>query len=305
VVARGPLVTPWLFQNADVLADVLGIEIQLDEPEHAVGSFSLDLLGRDLDHEVPLIVENQIETTDHGHLGQLVTYAAGTDAGTIVWVARQVRDEHRQALDWLNQRTNEDIRFFGIAIRAVRIGNSPPAPFLEVIAKPNDWQKQVRAATAKQQGARAEAYFAFWSSVADELHVKAPHMIRADQRIGESNYLSLPGPIKGTTIYAVFGSGHIRAELYISPGTADRNREILRFYEAGHRDRFAALFTERVEFEDNPDKIVCKVLYRKPVTPSVIDRPEDHDETRRWFVDHVIGLRTLLDEIGPPPASSG
>ena len=97
--------TPWLLENADVLEAVLGIELQIDEPEHAVGSFSLDLLGRDLTHDATLIVENQIEATDHSHLGQLVTYAAGTDAHTVVWVAKAFREEHRQALDWLNSQT--------------------------------------------------------------------------------------------------------------------------------------------------------------------------------------------------------
>ena len=91
--------TPWLLDNADILGDTLGLEIQLEEAEHSVGNFSLDLIGRDLTHEARLIVENQVEQSDHGHLGQLLTYTAGTDAATIVWVARGFRDEHRVALD--------------------------------------------------------------------------------------------------------------------------------------------------------------------------------------------------------------
>jgi hypothetical protein len=295
--------TPWLLQNADVLEDVLGIELQLDEPEHAVGSFSLDLLGKDLTHDAVLIVENQIEATDHGHLGQLVTYAAGTEAGTIVWVAKEFREEHRQALDWLNRQTLDDIRFFGIAIRAVRIGDSPAAPFLEVVAKPNDWQKQVRAAASRQSGERAEAFRAFWTQTAEELRARAPHTIRADQRIGESNYLSLPSPIKGTIIYAVFGSGHLRVELYISAGSAELNREILGFFEP-HRARFQAGFTEPVEFEDSPGKQVCKICFHRPGEPGVIDRPEEHDDARLWFIDHVIGLRAALDDIGDPTTAA-
>ncbi len=295
--------TPWLLQNADVLEDVLGIDLELDEPEHAVGSFSLDLLGKDLTHEAVLIVENQIEATDHGHLGQLVTYAAGTEAGTIVWVAKEFREEHRQALDWLNRQTHDDIRFFGIAIRAVRIGSSPAAPFLEVVAKPNDWQKQVRAAASRQSGERAEAFHAFWTQTAKELRARASYTIRADQRIGESNYLSLPSPIKGTIIYAVFGSGHLRVELYISAGSAELNREILGFF-APHRERFQANFAEPVEFEDKSDKQVCKICYRRPGESGVIDRPEEHDAARIWFIDHVIGLRAALDEIGDPTVAA-
>ena len=217
--------TPWLLANADVLEDVLGIELQIDEPEHAVGSFSLDLLGRDLTHDATLIVENQIEATDHNHLGQLVTYAAGTDAHTIVWVAKSFREEHRQALDWLNTQTLDDVRFFGVAVRAVRISASPPAPFLEVVVKPNYWQKKVRVASSKQLGERAQAFNDFWEKTVDELRAKAANVVRMDQRIGESNYLSLPSPVKSSPIYAVFGSGHLRVELYISAGDAERIAE--------------------------------------------------------------------------------
>jgi hypothetical protein len=97
----------WLLDNGDYLAEVLGIELELDHQEEPVGDFSLDLIGRDLTHGAVLMVENQLETTDHTHLGQVVLYAAGTGAGTIVWVAKQFRAEHRQALNWLNESTGE------------------------------------------------------------------------------------------------------------------------------------------------------------------------------------------------------
>lgn len=94
--------TPWLLAHADDLGAVLGIDIELTANEHPIGSFALDLIGRDLTNDCVLIVENQLTATDHGHLGQIVTYAAGADAGTVVWMATAFREEHRQALDWLN-----------------------------------------------------------------------------------------------------------------------------------------------------------------------------------------------------------
>ena len=99
--------TPWLLENADVLSDALGIDLELSAAEHPVGGFNLDLVGRDLTNNCVLIVENQLSTTDHGHLGQLVTYAAGTDARTIVWISPSFREEHRQALDFLNDMGGE------------------------------------------------------------------------------------------------------------------------------------------------------------------------------------------------------
>jgi hypothetical protein len=139
--------TPWLLANADRLADALGIDLELEAAEHAVGGYSLDLVGRDITNDAVLIVENQLAGTDHSHLGQVLTYAAGTGAATIIWIATSFREEHRQALDWLNENTGEETHFFGIELQVVRIGESAHAPLFNVVVQPNDWQKQVRATT--------------------------------------------------------------------------------------------------------------------------------------------------------------
>jgi hypothetical protein len=110
----------WLLDNADILSDVLGIDVELERPEERVGDFWLDLIGQDHTNGTVLIVENQLEATDHSHLGQTVLYAAGTGAKTVVWIAREFRAEHRQALSWLNETTTDDVRFFGVAPRPRR-----------------------------------------------------------------------------------------------------------------------------------------------------------------------------------------
>ncbi|MGH3563520.1 MAG: hypothetical protein ACRDTN_17470 [Mycobacterium sp.] len=109
--------TPWLLQNVDVLSDLLGMDLVLDVAEQPVGEFSLDLMGRDLSNGSVVIVENQLEQSDHGHLGQILTYAAGTDPTTIVWINTGFRAEHRAALDWLNEHTDPRTRFFGVETR--------------------------------------------------------------------------------------------------------------------------------------------------------------------------------------------
>lgn len=113
--------TPWLLENVDVLSDLLGMELVLDVAEHPVGGFSLDLLGRDETTGRVVIVENQLDVSDHTHLGQILTYAAGTNPATIVWITTGFRPEHRAALDWLNERTDEETRFFGVEIEVVQI----------------------------------------------------------------------------------------------------------------------------------------------------------------------------------------
>jgi hypothetical protein len=139
--------TPWLAQNLDRLSDALGVLLTLEAVEHSVGPFSLDILATTPDDR-KVIIENQLEPSDHGHLGQCLTYAAGVGASVVVWVLPRLHAEHRAALDWLNEHTDEGIQFFGVEVSAVRIGDSLPAPIFAVEARPNDWQKMARAGTS-------------------------------------------------------------------------------------------------------------------------------------------------------------
>ena len=157
--------TPWLLANSDALGEALDMDLEITTAEHPVGGFSLDLIATDRRSNERVIIENQIEATDHAHLGQLLTYAGGTDPANIVWIAAEFREEHRAALDWLNQRTDSDTRFFGVELSAVRIGDSLPAPLFQVVAKPNDWGKSIRTQTRSQEGAASERnllYATFW-----------------------------------------------------------------------------------------------------------------------------------------------
>ena len=140
--------TPWLAQenNLKILGDALGIELELEAQEKNVGPFRADILCRSLDDDSLVLIENQLEKTDHTHLGQLLTYAAGLQSVTSVWIAATFTEEHRAALDWLNQVTHESVRFFGLEIELWQIDESVPAPKFNVVSKPNDWSRQVSQA---------------------------------------------------------------------------------------------------------------------------------------------------------------
>ena len=139
--------TPWLAKedNISLLGDAIGLELEVESQEKNVGPFRADILARDLTINHYVLIENQLEQTNHNHLGQIMTYAAGLDAFSIIWIAKSFTEEHRAALDWLNRITEENINFFGIEIEVIQIGDSLPAPQFKVVAKPNDWSKSVRS----------------------------------------------------------------------------------------------------------------------------------------------------------------
>jgi hypothetical protein len=142
--------TPWLAQeeNLKLLGEAIGIELELESQEKDVGPFRADILCKDTATDDWVLIENQLERTDHAHLGQLMTYAAGLDAVTIVWIAERFTEEHRAALDWLNERTDEKIHLFGLEIELWRIGDSPIAPKFNIISQPNEWSRTVQQAAA-------------------------------------------------------------------------------------------------------------------------------------------------------------
>ena len=138
--------TPWLAkeENIEILSDAIGIDISVDETESPVGSFSLDMLASEVGTDRKIIIENQLEDTNHDHLGKLITYASGKSADIIIWLVKHAREEHKAAIEWLNNHTDDEIGFFLCEIKLYKIGNSDPAVKFEVVEKPNGWQKVVK-----------------------------------------------------------------------------------------------------------------------------------------------------------------
>jgi len=142
--------TPWLAQeeNLRLVGETIGIDLELESQEKAVGPFRADILCKDTATDQWVLIENQLERTDHLHLGQLITYAAGLQAINIVWVAQRFTEEHRAALDWLNEQTDDHINFFGLEIELWQIGDSQIAPKFNVVSQPNEWTRTVHKSVA-------------------------------------------------------------------------------------------------------------------------------------------------------------
>jgi hypothetical protein len=290
--------TPWLLANADHLAEVLGIEIELHRNEEPVGGYSLDLIGRDLTNDAVLMVENQLAATDHSHLGQVLTYAAGTAASTVVWVATRFREEHRQALDWLNVNTGQNIHFFGIELEVVQIGDSTPAPLLSVVVQPNEWQKEVRArAQSTSVTGKAALYTDFWTSALARIRDAHPDWTTATKGPAQ-NWMWLRPPLAGVAHSIAFGQGgRLRTELYIDSGDGDRNDKIFDHLLA-HRDPFEAAFGRPVEWDRIEGRRASRVA---DYTPGDVSEVSRHEEFIAWIIDSGERLRRAVATVPAPP----
>ena len=159
--------SPWLSKpdNIRKLGDKIGIDITVDGTEVPVGSkYWIDIYGHETDNdENRIIIENQLEDTNHDHLGKVITYASGKDARTMIWVVKRAQDEHRQAVDWLNAHTDSDLNFFLVEVKAYKIGDSKAAPLFNVVCKPNDWGRAQRTASSNITPGK-KLHLEYWQS---------------------------------------------------------------------------------------------------------------------------------------------
>jgi hypothetical protein len=164
--------TTWLSENLDFLGDALGFELALVEREATAGAFSCDILAED-EAGNAIIIENQLERTDHDHLGKLVTYLSNLDAKTAVWITSDPRPEHEQAIHWLNEVVPADIGFFLVKLQAYRIGSSPLAPLLSVVAGPN-LAASIAGSQKKELAERHLVRKEFWSELLEHANQITP-----------------------------------------------------------------------------------------------------------------------------------
>ena len=143
--------TPWLAANIGRLSKAVGIDIDIEETESAVGDFNVDIFAVDADTGRKIVIENQLEATDHDHLGKLITYASGKAADLVIWIVKKAREEHRAAIEWLNSHTTDDIGFILCEVKLYHIGNSDIAPAFVVIEQPNDWARGMKQAKSDGQ----------------------------------------------------------------------------------------------------------------------------------------------------------
>ena len=279
--------TPWLSEQLGLLGDTIGLELEFEAREKWVGPFRADILCKDTASHSWVLIENQFGKTDHSHLGQLLTYAAGLEAVTIIWIAERFTDEHRAALDWLNRTTAEGINFFGLELELWQIGTSAPAPKFNIVSQPNDWAKTVAAVTTSGTlGETDQLKLEYWTAFRDFAALERPswkppkaqaqHWM--DFSIGRSRFW-IGGRINTQKKVLTFG-------LY-----NDLEKAFFRELHA-QKDEIEQAFGSPMEWNENPSKRQSQVEYRLE-NADVRDR-NDWGRQHAWFLKQYDQFKTIF-----------
>ena len=286
--------TPWLASddNIELLADALGLdEINVEETESAVGSFSVDIFASEAGTGRKIIIENQLEDTNHDHLGKLITYAAGKSAEVIIWIVKRAREEHRAAVEWLNNHTDDNIGFFLCEIKLYKIGSSEPAVKFEVIEQPNDWSKAVKKDDALSEAAqqRYARRYNYWTAFNDYAFQNSNFSENFNRRkpsghhwmnfsIGSSAYHISVSQIRKR-------SSELSAELYIY----DDKDLFNHLFQ--NKDAIEAEAGLKFDWRELPDKKASRIIIFKPAD---LDDEEQWPEQFDWLIDTMLKMKAAF-----------
>ena len=281
--------TPWLEKNIIALGEALGLELDAVRREANVGGFSLDLLAKDVSSGRDVIIENQITATDHDHLGKLLTYSAGFDASIIIWIAESLREEHRQALEWLNQKTDADTAFFGVVIEVIQIDDSLPAYNFKPVVFPNEWQKS-RRGNKPVISERMEAYRSFMQKLIDELREK--HKFTGARVAQPQSWYLYSSGFNGINYGSSFAQGkRVRAEVYIDQGDREKNKKLFDWLKE-QQDLIETEFREALEWERLDEKRTSRIaIYR---SGTIDDDEKELASVHEWLIGRLLKFKKVF-----------
>ena len=260
--------TPWVAENVDLLADAVGLDITVDETESSVGDFNVDIYASETGTDRKIIIENQLEDTDHDHLGKLITYASGKGADVVIWVVKHAREEHKAAVEWLNNHTDDKIGFFLCEIKLFQIGDSQIAPAFTVVERPNDWTKEIRktASANSTQQQRLEYWQAF-----------------NDYAFTDANFSRIFNKRKPTTDHWMdFSIGSSACHIAVSQ-IQKRKAVDVELYINDDKELFKSLFAHKDEIEKNMEmELEWKELPERKASRILIEKTVDLDDRATW-----------------------
>ena len=283
----------WVAENLGRLGEALGLELELLKLEAEVGPFSLDILARVADTQDFVIIENQIEATDHRHLGQILTYASGYDAKHIVWISPKFQEEHRAALDWLNVNTVATRNFFGIQLEVLRIDDSKPAVNFRAVVLPNQWQK-----TAAQFARGTE-------TAADQEQLNAVYAALYELAKRSGEFTRLKSPPRRYTVYDLefahqsaisyaieFSRNTVRAAVVLRHGDPNVNVRLFNLLKEREQSIQSGVHGE-ITWDFRAERKIQALRINRE-----IDRPNLANEIEtvaKWVAERLIELHRVLD----------
>lgn len=281
--------TPWLAKNLEKLGESVGMDLEITEEEASVGDFSLDILAKDLSTGHIVVIENQFGYTDHDHLGKLLTYAAGFDASIVIWISENVRDEHRQTIEWLNQRTDIDTLFFAIEIEVLKIDDSKPAYNFKPVVFPNEWRKSKRQGSNEGLSKKSESYRSYFQVLIDELRTK--HSFTKAKIAQPQNWYVFPTGISGISYGTSFAQGEkVRVELYLDLKEKEDNKKLFDWL-SDKKQQINNEFGESLSWERMDHRIASRVaIYRK----GSIENTESLTEIQEWAIQELLKFRKVF-----------
>ena len=277
--------TPWLAQeeNIELLSETLGLDLEVEAQEKQVGPFRADILCKDRQSEAFVLIENQLEKTDHKHLGQLITYASGLKTAYIVWIATKFHEEHRAALDWLNTISDEEFKFFGLEVELWSIGDSEYAPKFNIVCKPNEWSRNTREGLKKVEDGMSDIKLLqrrFWQNFSE--HVESVYSIQP-QKARAQHWLNITVGKTGVKIACNINTlnNTVGVELYMHQENA---KEIYYALEP-HRDKIETELGFKVQWQALETKQASRiVIYRDN---SILSDESTWPELSHWLGEKV------------------
>ena len=275
--------TPWMVNGGglEILAETLGLKLEDAKKEISVGPFRADILCQDTADDSNVVIENQYEISNHDHIGKLLTYSADSEAHTIIWIAEEFREKHREALNHLNRITDDRFRYFAVKVSLWRIGDSEPAPRFDIVCKPCGWEQRKQSVGIENLSETQKLHLKYWTGLIKYM-------------VDNGTGINPPDPTKDNNLRFSIGGKKFRLHARLS----SRNREIgIRLYMAGdsakphyyeleeQQEKIHKEFGETLEWNEAPEDERSQISLSKQNTD-----PSDENDWQHqyeWFTTRL------------------
>ncbi len=288
--------TPWLKENIEYISEAIGIEIEIEEIEKRVGSYELDMFGYISGTDKKVVIENQLEVSDHKHLGQLLTYASGLDASVSIWITPSINDEHKQAIEWLNTISMDDKSFFLIRPELICIDDSKPAVRFYLEAGPSEFGRSIRSVIDKTSP-RHQLRRQFWQGLLDHIRGNNRQWAKNRSTTADSWMNFSTGYSNISVGVSMAMSDRLRVEIGFISSEKQINKDNYFRYE-NRQDLFDKHFGSEVSFEFLETKKMSRIAVYKDYDKSQLLENEAYTNSLYiWYEEMLEKMYEIVEEI--------